>query len=158
MARFVHVVAHVVVLCFSCPITCHKSTGRATLAMRWTACSGNGDVACGGCPKLLNVAGVLMMSTLVSCVHCFSIHDLLLVESSQHSCNVVFTGAPGVPDLCSAADTAEGAHVVIFDRAGDSNGGVKDEEGLWLACQSTGNSTCGRAHGPTSMLSFFLFF
>ena len=28
--------AHVVVLCFSCPITCHKSSGRATLVMRWT--------------------------------------------------------------------------------------------------------------------------
>ena len=36
--------------------------------MRWTACSGNGDVACNGFPKLSNVAGVLMMSTLVSCV------------------------------------------------------------------------------------------
>ena len=29
--------AHVVVSCFSCPLTCHRSTGRATLAMRWTA-------------------------------------------------------------------------------------------------------------------------
>ena len=29
--------AHVVVSCFSCPVTCHKSTGRAALAMRWTA-------------------------------------------------------------------------------------------------------------------------
>ena len=29
--------AHVVVSCFSCPTTCHRSTGRATLAMRWTA-------------------------------------------------------------------------------------------------------------------------
>ena len=29
--------AHVVVLCFSCPMTCHKFPGRATLAMRWTA-------------------------------------------------------------------------------------------------------------------------
>ena len=28
---------HVVVLCFSCPMTNHKSTGRATLAMMWTA-------------------------------------------------------------------------------------------------------------------------
>ena len=30
-----------------------------------------------------------------------------------------------VPDLRSAADTAEGANFVIFDRAGDSTGGVK---------------------------------
>ena len=67
-ARFVHVVAHVLDSCFSWPMTCHKSTGRATLVMRWTACSGNGDVACNGVPKLLNGAGVLMMSTLVSCV------------------------------------------------------------------------------------------
>ena len=29
--------AHVVVFCFSCAMICHKSTGRATLAMRWTA-------------------------------------------------------------------------------------------------------------------------
>ena len=29
--------AHVVVSCSSCPRTCHKSTGRATLAMRWKA-------------------------------------------------------------------------------------------------------------------------
>ena len=65
---------HVVASCCSCPMTCHKSTGRATLAMRW-----NGDVACNGFPKLLNVAGVLMMSTLVSCVQRFSIHDLLLI-------------------------------------------------------------------------------
>ena len=28
---------HVVVFCFSCPMTCHNFTGRATLAMRWTA-------------------------------------------------------------------------------------------------------------------------
>ena len=41
----------------SCPRTCHKSIGRVTLAMRWTACSGNGHVACNGIPKLLNVAG-----------------------------------------------------------------------------------------------------
>ena len=67
-SRFVHVVAHVLVSCFSCPMTCHKSTGRATLLMRWTACSGNDDVACNGFPKLFNVARVLMMSTLVSCV------------------------------------------------------------------------------------------
>ena len=60
-------------------MTCHKSTERAILGMRWTACSGNADVACNGCPRLLNVAGVLMMSTLVSCVQRFSIHDLLLV-------------------------------------------------------------------------------
>ena len=111
-------------------MTCHKSTGRATLGMRWTACSGNGDVACNGCPKLLNVASVLMMSTLVSCAQRFSIHDLLLVESSQHLCNVVFTGAPGVPDLRSAADTAVGAKFVIFDSAGDSTGGVKDERAV----------------------------
>ena len=44
--------AHVVVLCCSCPMTCHKSTRRVTLAMRWTARSGNGDVACNGFPKL----------------------------------------------------------------------------------------------------------
>ena len=50
--------------------------------------------------------------------------------SSQHLCNVVFTGALGVPDLRSAADTTGGANVVIFDRAGDSTGGVKDEKGL----------------------------
>ena len=37
----------------------------------------NDDVAGNGFPKLLNVAGV--MSTLVSCVQRFSIHDLLLV-------------------------------------------------------------------------------
>ena len=40
----------------------------------------------------------------------------------------------------------------IFDRAGDSTGGVKEEKGLWLACQSTGNSTGGRVHGLTAML------
>ena len=44
----------------------------------------------------------------------------------------------------------------IFDRAGDSTGGVKDEKGLWLAYQSTGNSTCGRAYGTTVMLCFVL--
>ena len=65
--------AHVVVSCFSCAMTCHKSTGRATLA------SGVDGIACNGFPKLLNVAGVLMMSTLVPCVQRFSIHDLLLV-------------------------------------------------------------------------------
>ena len=43
----------------------------------------------------------------------------------------------------------------IFDRAGDSTGGVKEEKGLWLACQSTGNSTGGRAHGLTAMLLVF---
>ena len=47
--------------------------------------------------------------------------------------------------------------LLFFDRAGDSTGGVKDEQGLWLACQSTGNSTGGRAHGPTAMLCFFSF-
>ena len=67
-ACFVYVVAHVVVSCFSCPVNCHKSSGRATLVMRWTACSWNGDVACNAFPKLLNVAGVLIMSTLLSCV------------------------------------------------------------------------------------------
>ena len=40
---------------------------------------GNDDVAGNGFPKLLNVAGVLMTSSLVSCVQRFSIHDLLLV-------------------------------------------------------------------------------
>ena len=43
-----------------------------------------GDVAGNGFPKLLNVAGVLMMSTLVSCVQRFSIHDLLLVVVFLH--------------------------------------------------------------------------
>ena len=43
-----------------------------------------------------------------------------------------------------------------FERAGDSTGGVKDEKGLWLACQSTGDSTGGRAHGPTALRFFFL--
>ena len=90
------------------------ATGGATLAMRWTACSGNGDVACNGCPQLLNVADVFVMSTLVPCVQRFSVHDLLLVVSSQDLCNVVFTGTPGVPDLRSAADTADGANFVIF--------------------------------------------
>ena len=37
----------------------------------------------------------------------------------------------------------------IFDCAGDSTGGVKDEKGLWLACQSTADSTGGGAHSPT---------
>ena len=105
-------------------------------------------------PGALNVAGVLMMFTLISCVQRFPIHDLLLVVSSQHLCNVVFTGAPGVRDLRSAADTAEETISVFFDRAGDSTGGVKDEKGLSPACQSTGKSTGGRAHGPTAMLCF----
>ena len=47
--------------------------------------------------------------------------------------------------------------LLCFDRAGDRTGGVKDDKGLWLACQSTGNNTGGRAHGPTAMLCFFLF-
>ena len=34
---------------------------------------------------------------------------------------------------------------------------VKEEKGLWLAYQSAGNSTCGRAHGPTSVLWVFSF-
>ena len=46
--------------------------------------------------------------------------------------------------------------MVVYGRAGDSTGGVKDEKGLWLACQSTGDSTGGRAHGPTAMLCFVL--
>ena len=40
----------------------------------------------------------------------------------------------------------------IFDRAGNSTGGVKDQKGPWLACQRTGDSTGGRAHGSTAML------
>ena len=32
---------------------------------------------------------------------------------------------------------------------------VKEEKGLWLACQSAGNCTGGRAHGPTAMLWVF---
>ena len=48
----------------------------------------------------------------------------------------------------------EGANFVIFDRAGDT-GGVKDEKGLWLACQSTGDSTGGRA--PRQCCVFVLF-
>ena len=40
---------------------------------------GSDDVAGNGFSKLLNVAGVLMVSTLVSCVQRFSMHDLLLV-------------------------------------------------------------------------------
>ena len=31
---------------------------------------------------------------------------------------------------------------------------VKEGKVLWLACQSAGNSTSGRAHGPTAMLWF----
>ena len=42
----------------------------------------------------------------------------------------------------------------IFERAGHSTGGVKEAKGLRLACQSTGNSTGGRAHGLTAMLCF----
>ena len=33
---------------------------------------------------------------------------------------------------------------------------MKDQKGLWLACQSTGDSTGGRAHGLTAMLFLFL--
>ena len=52
---------------------------RCKQAIRLRLLCGNGDAACNGIPKLVNVAGVLMMSTLVSCVQRFSIHDLLLV-------------------------------------------------------------------------------
>ena len=131
-------------------MTCHKSTGRATLAMRWTACNGNADVACNGCPKILNVAGVLMMSTLVSCVQRFSIHDLLLVVSSQHLWNVVVTSALGEPDLRSAASRA------LLARSPPQLTRGKDEKRLWLACQSTGDSTGGRAHGSTVIPCFVL--
>ena len=134
-----------------CSVCCCYFRYNQAMSLRL---GGNGDV--GEIAKSLNGAGVLMMSTLVSCVQRFSIHDLLLVVSSQHLCNVVFTGSPGVPDLRSAVDTAEGANFVIFDRAGDSTGGVKDKKGLWLACPSTGNSTGGRAHGSTTMLCFVL--
>ena len=58
-----------------------------------------------------------------------------------------------VPVLSSPAVSS---YFVLFDRAGDSTGGVKDEKGLWLACQSIGNITGGRAHGPTAMLCFVL--
>ena len=37
---------------------------------------------------------------------------------------------------------------VLFERAGENAGGVKDQKWLCLACQSTGDSTGGRAHGP----------
>ena len=80
-----HVVAHVVVSCFSCPTTCHKSTGRATWVVRWTACIGNGDVACNGFPKLLNVAGVLMMSTLNSCVPSVSSQVVVLLSTVRYA-------------------------------------------------------------------------
>ena len=55
----------------------------------------------------------------LSTVRCALIRLLLgillrMLVSSQHLCNVVFTGAPGVLDLQGAADTAEGAHVVVF--------------------------------------------
>ena len=33
---------------------------------------------------------------------------------------------------------------------------MKEDKGLWLACQSTCNSTGGRAHGPTALLCFVL--
>ena len=39
----------------------------------------------------------------------------------------------------------------IFDRAGDSTGGVEEEKGLWLPCQNMG----GRATGSTAMLFSF---
>ena len=48
--------------------------------------------------------------------------------------------------------------VGIFVRADDSTCGVKDKKELWLACQSIGDSTGGRAHGPTAMLCVFFFF
>ena len=43
----------------------------------------------------------------------------------------------------------------FFDCAGDSTGGVKDVKGLWLACQSTGNSTGGLAHGQRQCCVLF---
>ena len=60
-------------------VTAVKIRHTVTLAMRWTARSGNGDVACNGSRSLLNVAGVLMMSTFVCFVQRFLIDDLLLV-------------------------------------------------------------------------------
>ena len=71
--------AHVVVSCFSCPMTCHKSTGRAKGDLGDEVEGMKRDVACNGCPKLLNVASVLMMSTLVSCVQRVSNDFFLLV-------------------------------------------------------------------------------
>ena len=94
------------------------------------------------------------------CAHdvhsCFLCRTFFHFTICFHLCNVVFTGAPGAPGLRSAADTAEGANFVIFDGAFDSTGGVMDEKGLWLSCQSTGICTGGRAHGPTAMLFFLL--
>ena len=35
------------------------------------------------------------------------------------------------------------------------HGWMCTEKGLWLACESAGDSTGGRAHSPTAMLFFF---
>ena len=91
----------------------------------------------------------------------------------HHLCSVVVKGTSGVFDS-SAADPGAARWLSMvtsaidetvtplkelifffFDRAGDSTSGVKDENGLWIVCQSTGKKhrwTCPRPHSNTVFL------
>ena len=91
-------------------------------------------------------------------------------------CNVVLTGAPGVPDLRSAADpgadrwfsmvtsTIDATVTLLKERIllfltvlATAPGGVKDEKGLWLACRERRRQhgwTCPRPHGNAVFRSF----
>ena len=78
-------------------------------------------------------------------VSCSEVTVRMLV-SSQHLCNVVTAGALGIPDLGSSED-----------RGADRSGGVKDENGLWLACRKRKHKygwTCPRHQGNAVFCSF----
>ena len=64
----------------------------------------------------------------------------------------VTTSAIGVTDLGPVPQIQEQS------AAGDSTGGVKEEKGLWLACQSASKSgwTCPRPHGNAVVFFFCL--
>ena len=92
-----------------------------------------------------------------SCLLCTSFFQFTICFwLSRHStCVTLFSQVRLVYLIFAVPQTQMKELILFFDRAGESTGGEKVEKELWLACQSTGNSTGGRAHGPTAMLSFF---
>ena len=90
------------------------------------------------------------------------------IETSLRQCDLTDTETESHEALSEWAEQSRGTQELIvaeevISSVGEEvlmavrqHGRMSTEKGLWLACESAGDSTSGRAHSPTAMLCFFL--
>ena len=85
----------------------------------------------------------------------FEDHLCQIEESLRNHCRVVVRGVLCLEPADLKKISVKGRQLVWTEQ-GIVHDADRTEKGLWLACESAGNSTGGRAHSSTTMLWFLI--